>query len=257
MSVLGGQFRFGRSPVLSVAGTFEKVDTRYRGKSRQLVHGEDERPLDEPMHDEPVLGRIDRRNPCMVALVMQAVRRDDAVEILKRRQAERRQARRRRRQPVAIAAHDIGFELGRPPVRVAQRLLAGFKLPFRDRRRQVPVFFSERLAGGDRPSRRAQAHRDEASTGDDAPSPLQPAGTIAPIGRFGRSRPHGDLGDGTYIISGSTVLPRRSVVLGLRGRQDLSAAATDSAPAPSSPSRRAGRPLPPCPRRRLTFERPI
>jgi hypothetical protein len=44
---------------------------------------------------------------------------------------------------------------------------------------------------------------------------------------------------------------------GRRRPQCVSEAATRSGPALSSPSRRAGTPLPPCPPRRSTFERPI
>ena len=92
VGVLRRQFGLWRAPVLGVAGTFEEVNPRHGWKSRHVLHGEDERPLDQSMHHQPVLGRIDRRNPAMVALIMQAVRGDDSVQVLKRRQAERRQA---------------------------------------------------------------------------------------------------------------------------------------------------------------------
>ena len=168
MRVLGRQFGLRRAPVLGVAGTFEEVNPRHGWKSRHVLHGEDERPLDQSMHHQPVLGRIDRRNPRMVALIMQAVRGDDSVQVLERRQAERRQARRRLGQALAIAAHDIGFELGRPPIRLAQRLLAGFKLPFRDRRRQVVALLRQSRAGNDRRGRRACARSEQAPTGEAA-----------------------------------------------------------------------------------------
>ena len=119
MRVLDRQFGFGRAPVLGVAGTFEKVDARHRRKAGQILHGEDDRPLDHAVDNEPVFKRVDRRNPGMVALVMQPVRGNDSAKVLKRGQAERRQPRRRRRQALAITTHDIGFELGRSPIRLA------------------------------------------------------------------------------------------------------------------------------------------
>ena len=154
-----------RAPVLCVAGTFEEVDPRHGWKSRQIVHGENERPVDQSMHHQPVLRRIDRRNPRMVALIMQAVRGDDSVQVLERRQAERRQPASRFGRAVAITAHDVGFELGRPPIRLAQRLHAGFELPIRDRGRQVVALLRERGAGNDRRSRRACARSEQAPSG--------------------------------------------------------------------------------------------
>ena len=41
------------------------------GNRVRFLHGEDERPLDQAVDHQPVLGRVDRRNPGMVALVVQ------------------------------------------------------------------------------------------------------------------------------------------------------------------------------------------
>ena len=103
--------------------------------------------------------------PRMVALIMQAVRGDDSVQVLERRQAERRQARRRLGQALAITAHDIGFKFGWPPIRLAQRLLAGLELPFRDRRRQVVALLRQGRTGNDR-RRRACARAEQAPSGE-------------------------------------------------------------------------------------------
>ena len=191
MRVLGRELGLRRAPVLGVAGTFEEVNPRHGWKSRHVLHGENERPFDQSMHHQPVLGRIDRRNPRMVALIMQAIRGDDSVQILERREAERRQARRRLGQALAIAAHDIGFELGRPPIGLAQRLLAGFKLPFRDRGRQVVALLRQGRAGNDCRGRRAGARSEQAPTGE------APFVSISWLGRgrgrlrrFGRPRAH-------------------------------------------------------------------
>ena len=47
-------------------------------------------PLDQAVDHQPVLIRIDVRPPGVIALEKQAVRRDDAVQILQRRETDRR-----------------------------------------------------------------------------------------------------------------------------------------------------------------------
>ena len=168
MGVLDRQLRIRRAPVLGVAGTFEKMDARDRRKSRDLLHREDQRLLHQPMHDQPVLERVDRRRPGMVALIVKPVGGDDAGKILERREAERRQPRRRLRQAMTISAHDIGFEAGGAPIGGAHHFFSGMELPFRNRGRQVVALLRKRRAGGKRRSHRAGAGLDQASTGDAA-----------------------------------------------------------------------------------------
>ena len=188
--VLRRQFGFRRAPVLGVAGTFEEVDPRHGWKSRQIVHGEDERPLDQSMHHQPVLRRIDRRNPGMVALIMQAVRGDDSVQVLERRQAERRQPRRAARASrddngarhwlrTWTAAHKAGSA---SPRRVGAAIpgprAAGCPLPAPAR------------AGNDRRSRRACARSEQAPTGEAAFVAVSWLGRGRGSARFGRPRAH-------------------------------------------------------------------
>jgi len=59
------------------------MDARFRRKAPDVFHREDQRFLDKTMKHQPVLRRIDRGDASVVAFIEQAVRRDDAVEILK------------------------------------------------------------------------------------------------------------------------------------------------------------------------------
>ena len=68
-----------------IAGAFEEMDARLRGKTPDVIPGEDQRLVDKAMEHQPVLRRINRGNPAVMAFVEQSVRRDDAVEILQRR----------------------------------------------------------------------------------------------------------------------------------------------------------------------------
>jgi hypothetical protein len=47
-----------------------------------VVHGEDERPLDETVEHYPMLIRIDRRHPGMMPLEMQTIRCNDPMQVL-------------------------------------------------------------------------------------------------------------------------------------------------------------------------------
>ena len=53
----------------------------------EILHGEDERPVDQAVNEELVLGGIDRRHTGMVALVVQRGGSQDAAGILQRGQA--------------------------------------------------------------------------------------------------------------------------------------------------------------------------
>jgi hypothetical protein len=83
--------RTGRRPLpRAVARTLDEVEAGHRGHPHQLVHLEDERTIDEPVDREPVTVRVDRRHARVVALEVEAGRRDDAIEIGKRRVRGRR-----------------------------------------------------------------------------------------------------------------------------------------------------------------------
>ena len=69
----------------AVAGTLDEVNARHGRQTANVVHGEDQRLVDETVHHQPVLRGIDRGDAAMMALVEQSIRRDDAVEILQRR----------------------------------------------------------------------------------------------------------------------------------------------------------------------------
>src|SRR4029079_12708788 len=72
----------------AVGGTFDEMDPRRRWKANDVLHGEDQRTFDEAMDHQPVLVRIDVGPPGMMAFEKQAMWRDDAVQVLQRREAD-------------------------------------------------------------------------------------------------------------------------------------------------------------------------
>ena len=101
-----------------------------------------QRLVDQAVDDQPVVLRIDLGDAAVVALEAEPVRRDDAVELVQRREAHRRLAA--RGQPLHVAADDMRL--------VLRRLAVG---PHRDavaeRRGSIPA----RWAAGSSDCRRA------------------------------------------------------------------------------------------------------
>src|SRR2546422_2842627 len=63
MRVLHREVRIHLKPeIVAVSGAFEKRESRDGGQALQVVQGEDQRPLDEPVNQQPVAGRIDQRD---------------------------------------------------------------------------------------------------------------------------------------------------------------------------------------------------
>src|SRR5262249_4695308 len=54
----------------------------------QLLQSEDQRPLHEPMDHQAMIGGIDLGNAAMMPLEAEPVRRDDAFELVQRREAD-------------------------------------------------------------------------------------------------------------------------------------------------------------------------
>src|SRR5262249_50181988 len=72
----------------AVSGTFEEMYAGYRRKSQEIVHSEDQRPLDKSMNEQSMLVRRNLRHAGMMTFKDEPVRRNDAVEILKRCNSE-------------------------------------------------------------------------------------------------------------------------------------------------------------------------
>ena len=89
----------------------DAVDAR---QPLDVLERKDQRLVDEPMQHEPVVVRIDLGDAAMVALEAQAIRRDDAVEFVQRRERHRRF--RRRGQPRHRAADHFLFVFRRHAV---------------------------------------------------------------------------------------------------------------------------------------------
>lgn len=90
-----------------VTRAFQEVQPGHGGEAGQVVHAEAERALDHAVHQQPVAGRIDRRGAGVAADVVQAVRRNDANQVLQRRVRGRSGHERR---PVSHAAHHRALE---------------------------------------------------------------------------------------------------------------------------------------------------
>ena len=81
------------------------VDARH---ALEIIEREDQRLVDEAVHDQPVIGRIDFGDAGMMPLEAEPVRRDDAVERMERREADRAFAR--GGEPFHVAADDVRLE---------------------------------------------------------------------------------------------------------------------------------------------------
>src|SRR4051794_9713594 len=110
-----------------VAGAFDEVNARLRGESPDVLHGEDQRLVDEPMQNQSMLRRVNIRDAAVMALIEQTVWRDDAVEILQRRAARGRNVLRR---VFRHMADDVLFVFGRCPVGLTAGRITGRLHPF-------------------------------------------------------------------------------------------------------------------------------
>ena len=84
-----GLVAFTAIDAAAVARAFHRANHRAAREAVQVVEGEDQRPIDHAVDQQRVLLRIDRGHAAVMALEVQIGRRDDAVEILERRQARR------------------------------------------------------------------------------------------------------------------------------------------------------------------------
>src|SRR5260370_3517418 len=117
------------------------MNARLRRRAPDVIHGEDERLVDEAMEHQAVLLRIDRGDAGMMALVEQSVRRDDAVEVLQWCPPGRGEILRQilwdildnillewRRRSIRLASHGIAGGL-HPLWNVWRQIIGGFPLP--------------------------------------------------------------------------------------------------------------------------------
>src|SRR5262245_54688304 len=135
-----------------VRRAFENVDAVDARKALQLGEREDQRPLDQAMYDQPIVFRIDLRDAGVMALEAQPARRDDAVELVQRREAHRGLAA--CGQPLHVAADGMGpvprwLALGPRRDAVAERTC-----PFGHVGRQVFRIAGERRRHAQRGTRR-------------------------------------------------------------------------------------------------------
>jgi hypothetical protein len=91
------------------------MNARHRGEAHDVVHGQNERTLDQAVDHEPMLARVHVDATGVVALEEQSVRGDDPVHGLQRRETDGGFLA--RGQPGHVAADDVAFELRRHAVR--------------------------------------------------------------------------------------------------------------------------------------------
>jgi hypothetical protein len=118
-----------------LAAHLEEVDPVDAREALEIGEREDQRLVDQPVDDQPVVLRIDLRDAAMMALEAEPVRRDDAVELVQRREAHRRLAR--RGEPRHVAADDVLLVFRRLAVGPHAGPVAERTRPFGDVRRQV------------------------------------------------------------------------------------------------------------------------
>ena len=112
-----------------IAAAFDEGDARLHRISGQRLQSENDRAFDKPMDQQPVSRRIDIGDAGVVALEVEAVRRDRAIEPLQRRSrcAGARRARRTRKRP-----EDLRFKPRGLPVTDKRRAWLGH--PWLDRK---------------------------------------------------------------------------------------------------------------------------
>ncbi len=90
-----------------VGAAFDEVDARHRRKAHQVIEREQPRIFHHAVDHQPVLVRIDVGHAGVMTLEVQTRGRDDAEEVLQRRERDRRM--RGAREPGAFAATDVRF----------------------------------------------------------------------------------------------------------------------------------------------------
>src|SRR4051812_24501503 len=88
-----------------ICRTFEKMDAVDARQALEICEREDQRLFDQSVNDQPVVLRIDLGDAAMMALEAEAVRRDEAIELMQRREADR--GLRRCGEPRHVAADDM------------------------------------------------------------------------------------------------------------------------------------------------------
>ena len=78
----------GASPFhAGIGGALEEIDFIDARQPLEIVQREDQRLIDQPVHHQAVVVRIDLRDATVMAFEAEPVRRDDAVELMQRRKA--------------------------------------------------------------------------------------------------------------------------------------------------------------------------
>ena len=86
------------------------MNARHRWKAHQLIHREEQRTPDESVDEQPVFIRVDVRNPGVVPRKVQAVGRDDPVQVLQGSEVHRGPFV--REQPVNVPADHFTLKAG-------------------------------------------------------------------------------------------------------------------------------------------------
>ncbi len=102
-----------------IGGAFQEMDAVDARQALDVLEREDQRLVDQAVQHQPVIVRIDLGDAAMMALEAQAVGRDDAVELVQRREGDR--GLRRRGQPRHRAADHVLLVFRRACHRAARR----------------------------------------------------------------------------------------------------------------------------------------
>ncbi len=135
----------------AIGRAFQEMDAVDAREALHVVKREDQRLVDQAMHHQPVVGRIDLGDAGMMPLEAQPVRRDDAVERMQRREADG--GFRRRGQPRHGAADDVLLVFRRQAVGAHADAVAERLAPVRHVGRQVLRIVGPRGAGSDNAGR--------------------------------------------------------------------------------------------------------
>ena len=157
----------------AIGAAFDEMDARDLRKAHDVLHRQQQRPLDEAVDHQAMFCRIDIRASGMMALEEQAVRRDDAVQVLQRREADGGFFA--GGEPGNVAPDHAGLEIGGPAIGPVDHAGADRLRPRRVRRWRsglglgiAPAFPSARLPVSAAPSPRKLRRASRLRTPDTA-----------------------------------------------------------------------------------------
>ena len=122
----------------AIGRTFDEMNPRRGRKPQNILHGQNQRPIDQPMDHKSMLVRIDVGSSRMVSLEEQSVRSDNPMQVLQRRETDGRLGS--SREPRHVPPDHASLGIGGPAIgpidntyakRLGPRIIRGRRSFFR------------------------------------------------------------------------------------------------------------------------------